>query len=165
MRAVAVSDAQRIVAVAAASRSGAGAAKAWQAWGEGAPAVGEDGALTWERADGLARELGAAAELSRATGAPLADVLDAIAGVERAREESERALEVALAGPRASSRILGVLPLVGIALAVIVETRTLKVLVQPIGLACLAGAIALNVAGVAWIRAMTRAAADAGRVT
>lgn len=159
-----IADSQRIAAVAASSRSGAMAAKAWAAWGPGGPNVGPDGALTWEREDSLAAELKAAASLSHLTGAPLADVLDAVARIEKARAVAARSREVALAGPKASARVLGFLPVAGLALGVIVEPRTLSVMASPLGMAVVVVASVLGVSGAAWMRSMVRAAHRAGDI-
>ena len=57
--------------------------------------------------------------LSELTGAPLADAVDTAAGVIRQDEHLHRATELALAGPRATMRLLSGLPLAGPAVAAI----------------------------------------------
>lgn len=70
--------------------------------------------------------LGAACRLSAANGAPLAEVLDAVAdGLDEA-ESAEEARRVAAAGARTSTRILTALPLLGVAAAQILGAAPLE---------------------------------------
>ena len=85
--------------------------------------------------------------------------LDALlAARARADREAELARESALAGPRLSARILALLPPAGVALAVAVDARVLSVLASPLGIALIAVAGALTLAGRVWIRRMVRQA-------
>ncbi len=157
-------DIERIVAVAAASRAGQGAADAWRAWDPRLDLDG-DGAPEWDREDALAREACAAARLAHASGVPLADVLDALARVERARVGATRRREAALAGARASARVLAWLPGVGMALGVVVEPRTVAVLLgTPFGWGLLGASGLLAWLGRWWMRALVRSAVAAGSV-
>ncbi len=157
-------DIERIVAVAAASRAGLGAADAWRAWDPSVDLDGE-GAPIWDREDVLASEACAAARLAHASGVPLADVLDALARVERARVGAIRRRQAALAGARASARVLGWLPAVGMVLGLAVEPRTAAVLVgTPFGWALLGASGLLVWLGRWWMRALVRSAVAAGRV-
>ncbi|MET0789174.1 MAG: type II secretion protein F [Cellulomonas sp.] len=63
-----------------------------------------------------ARAVVVAARLSGDLGAPLAGVLDRIASAVAADEEAEGERRAALAGPRATARVLAWLPLLGLAL-------------------------------------------------
>jgi tight adherence protein B len=157
-------DMERIVAVASASRAGLGAAEAWLAWDPNLE-LDRHGAPVWERDDALAGELCAAARLAHSSGIPLADVLDALARVERARIGAIRRRQAAVAGARASARVLVWLPAVGMALGVAVEPRTAPVLLgTPSGWALLATSGVLVWLGRWWMRALVRSAVAAGQV-
>jgi tight adherence protein B len=157
-------DIERIVAVASASRAGLGAADAWLAWDPDLELDGE-GAPVWDRDDPLAGEACAAARLAHASGVPLADVLDALARVERARIGADQRREAALAGARASARVLAWLPAVGMTLGLAVEPRTATVLLgTPFGWALLCASGLLVWLGRWWMRALVRSAVAAGRV-
>jgi len=159
-----MSDSERLAAVAAASRAGASAADAWREWDQGDVSV-VDGVPDLKRADPLARDALAAARLAHSSGVPLADLLSALARVEAVRESARLSREASLAGPRASARLLGWLPLAGLALGALVEPRTLVVLVAtPLGWVLCGAALALVVAGRRWMSALVRAAVEAGRV-
>ncbi len=157
-------DVERITAVAAASRAGLPAAEAWRAW-DGALELDANGAPLWDRDDGLAHEARAAARLAHGAGIPLADVLDSLARVERARRRATRRRQAALAGARASARILAWLPAAGLGLGVLVEPSTASVLfATALGWGLLTSAGLLVWLGIWWMRALVRAAVEAGRV-
>lgn len=157
-------DMERIVAVASASRAGLGAADAWRAW-DPAIELDEDGAPRWDRDDALAGEACAAARLAHSSGVPLAEVLDALARVERARADAIRRRQAALAGARASARLLAWLPAVGMTLGVVVEPRTATVLLgTPFGWGLLGASGLLVWLGKWWMRALVRGAIAAGHV-
>lgn len=159
-----LTDTERITAVAAASRAGLPAAEAWRAW-DPQLELDEDGAPRWEREDDLAREAGAAARLAHGAGIPLSEVLDSLARVERARSQSARRRETALAGARASARILVWLPAAGLGLGLLVEPRTASVLLAtPFGWGLLTSAGLLVWLGTWWMRTLVKAAVEAGRV-
>jgi tight adherence protein B len=159
-----IGDGERLAAVAAASRSGASAEQAWGEWDPAGVAVA-DGVPDLGRSDPLARDARAAARLAHSAGIPLADLVSELARVETVRDGARRALDVALAGPRASARLLGWLPVAGLALGAIVEPRTVVVLATtPMGWALAIIAAALMVAGRRWMGALTRTATEAGRL-
>jgi tight adherence protein B len=112
-------------------------------WGQ----AGEDGAPL-----GATPELAVAARLAHATGAPLAPILEACAAAAREEAEAALARDVALAGPRMSARVLAWLPLVGLALAVLIDVGVLRVLASPLGAALVAVAALLTLAGRWWMR-------------
>jgi len=145
-------------------RSGASPEQAWrEAYGVG---VDADGAPTIAPGDPSAPALRAAGRRARQTGAPLADVLATIVETERARERSEVARELALAGPRASGLVLQWLPAAGWALAAAVDVTSLRILAgTPLGWVLLALGGALWFAGRRWIRALTATAREAGRAS
>jgi tight adherence protein B len=106
----------------------------------------------------------AAAALSRATGVPLADVLERVGEFARDRHDAEAARESALAGPRASAAALQLMPVAGVVQAVAVEPGSLAVLVTtPFGWAVAAGGLGLAALGRRWMRALARRAAQEGR--
>jgi tight adherence protein B len=157
-------DVERLVAVAAASRAGLAAPDAWRAW-DPTLALDGEGAPVWTREGALAGEVCAAARLAHSSGVPLAEVLDALVRVERARAGASRRRDAALAGARASARVLGWLPLVGIALGLLVEPRTAAVLLAtPFGWALIVASALLVWLGRWWMRALVRAAVAAGHV-
>jgi tight adherence protein B len=67
--------------------------------------------------------------LSERHGAPVVDVLDALVGALRDRMRTEAAVETALAAPRATARLLAVLPVGGVVLGELVGVHPLAVLV------------------------------------
>lgn len=158
------SDAERLAAVAAASRSGASAPDSWREWGPDTSTTAE-GVPILARDDDLARDALAAARLAHTSGVPLADLVSSLARVEAARERARLSVAVAMAGPRASARLLAWLPLAGLAMGAIVEPRTLAVLfTTALGGVLLTVAAALMALGRAWMNSLLRAAAKAGEV-
>lgn len=163
-RLVPVTDAQRLAAVAAASRSGASASESWAEWGDGV-ATSDDGVPILDRGDALARDAVAAARLAHSSGVPLADLVGALARVEAVRESARQSVVVAMAGPRASARLLVWLPAVGLALGAVVEPRTITVLASTgFGWALVVVSAVLMVCGRRWMDALLRNAVAAGEV-
>lgn len=101
----------------------------------------------------------AALRLAAEVGAPPADVLDqcVLALTEAAAAESARA--AALAGPRSTARLLGVLPLVGAALGVGIGADPVAVFTDGAwGTGCLVVGLTLALAGHRWVaRELSRA--------
>ncbi len=157
-------DAERLAAVAAASRAGASAAESWCEWGDGT-AINDEGVPILDRDDSLARDAIAAARLAHSSGVPLADLVSALARVEAVRESARLAVTVAMAGPRASARLLGWLPVAGLVVGAIVEPRTITVLATTqLGWALVVIAVTLMTIGRRWMAALLRTAAVAGAV-
>lgn len=103
--------------------------------------------------------LAAAWEVADRSGAPLADVLDRYADGLLAQEEAADARAVALAGPRATSRVLVILPVAGIGLGVLIGADPVTVLTQTtIGRWCAAFGTALAVVGWWWSRRLVQLA-------
>jgi tight adherence protein B len=93
-------------------------------------------------------------------GAPLAPTLRAYAALLRGYAEAERAARTALAGPRATSRLVLVLPVVAVAFGALLGQDTLGVLLgTPLGWGCLAVGGSLMLGGRAWSRRLLRGAA------
>ncbi|MGC5628218.1 hypothetical protein ACPYO6_08235 [Georgenia sp. Z1344] len=94
----------------------------------------------------------AACRVTHATGAPLAEILDRSASgiAESARAAGART--VALAGPRATGRLLGWLPLLGLLLGAAVGADPVAVLLDGgIGTVCLVLGLTFLVAGWWWV--------------
>lgn len=157
-------DAERLAAVAAASRAGASAAESWAEWGSGV-VTSDEGVPNLGRDDPLARDAIAAARLAHASGVPLSALISSLARVEAVRENARLAVTVAMAGPRASARLLGWLPGVGLVVGAIVEPRTIKVLVTTgLGWGLIVVAATLMAIGRRWMTALLRTASAAGEV-
>ncbi|MFH5824962.1 type II secretion protein F [Georgenia sp. AZ-5] len=113
------------------------------------------------RAAALAGTL-AACRLTHESGAPLAQVLERCAEGITEAGHARAARAIALAGPRSTARLLGWLPLLGLALGVAVGADPLPVLLDGgLGTGCLLAGLALSVAGRRWVAALDRAAAGA----
>ncbi|HWL60638.1 MAG TPA: type II secretion system F family protein [Microbacteriaceae bacterium] len=126
-----------------------------------------------ELADAIARAgrgdptwlaLAAAWAVATASGAPLATALRAFAELLRGFADAARRAGVALAGPRATARLVVVMPLVGLVFGVALGQDSIGVLIgSPIGWVCLALGGGLLLAALAWNRALLRAAAIGDR--
>lgn len=107
--------------------------------------------------------LAAAWEAVEACGAAPADVLDRLAEALRAEVDAEDARRVALAGPRATARLLCALPPAGLLLGEAVGVAPLAVLTgSAAGLACLVMGAVLAAVAWLWTRRLVAAAARAG---
>lgn len=89
-------------------------------------------------------------------GAALAPTLDRSAGVLRSLADSAREVEVALAGPVATSRIVLALPAVGVLMGMLLGFDPVGAFVTVPGAVCLAAGAALIAAGVRWNRRLVR---------
>lgn len=108
------------------------------------------------RDDDAWRGVAAAWAVSAEAGAPVAPALRSFAGVLRGIERSRREVEVALAGPLVSSRIVLALPVVAVLLGVVLGFDVFGVLFgTTAGLACLAVGTCLAVLAVVWVRVLT----------
>jgi len=105
------------------------------------------------------RGLAAAWMVATAAGAPLAPALARFAECLRDLEESAREARVALAGPVATTRIVMLLPVVGLGFGALLGFDTLRVLFTTVsGLACLAAGLLLLVIARRWNRRLVAAA-------
>ena len=105
---------------------------------------------------GLA-DLAHAWQVGTRTGAPMADLLDQVAKALRADQSIERTVAAELAGPRATGRVMAVLPLCGIGLGYLLGGDPLGFLVGgPVGWGCLIGGALLAACGVLWIEWLAR---------
>ena len=109
-------------------------------------------------AEGL-RLLAACWRIGAERGGTLATVLDGLAGALRDEEAQRQDVSVQLAGPRATARLLAVLPLLGLAMAAALGAHPIPFLCGSLpGLACLTTGIALNLLGLHWTRALAKSA-------
>ncbi|WP_322781005.1 type II secretion system F family protein [Frankia sp. Cas4] len=123
-----------------------------------------DPAATLERCQApTLRQLAAAWRVSQIAGIPLAPMASRLAAVVRAEQEKDGEVSAALAGPRASGRLIAALPLAGIGLGILIGASPLDVLLgTPVGTICLAVGAMLDLAGLAWINRLTETARSRG---
>lgn len=120
---------------------------------------GDVGQALAKRSEAGWRALGCAWSLAARTGAPLARSLGGLSSGFRDVGEAERDVQVALAGPSSTSRIVMALPLVGLGLGLVMGVDTLGVLTTtPFGIACLATGIVLMLVAWWWMRVLVRRA-------
>lgn len=109
-------------------------------------------------AEGL-RSVAAAWDVAARSGAALAVVLTRVATGLRSDEEARAEVTAALGPPRATAKMLAVLPLFGIALGVSMGADPLRFLLQSgAGVGCLAIGTALALAGLWWVERLASAA-------
>lgn len=106
-------------------------------------------------------QLAACFDVAEAAGSPLADVLTRFAAQLEAEEDAEAARQTALAGPRATVRLLTWLPFLGLGLGMLLGVDPLKVLGTPWGAAALTAGLGLTTAGRIWSARLVRAAEGA----
>jgi tight adherence protein B len=105
------------------------------------------------------RAVAAAWRVAADAGAPLAPTLRELAATLRSLAQTARDIEVALAGPTATARVVLGLPLVGLALAGLLGVDALGTLFTTLpGWVCLTLGAALIVLGLRWIGRMVRTA-------
>ncbi|MGN7200631.1 type II secretion system F family protein [Arthrobacter sp. SAFR-044] len=108
-------------------------------------------------------ELAACFDIAEASGCPLADVLTRFAAQLEAEDDADAARQTALAGPKATVRLLTWLPLMGLGLGAALGVDPLATLLgTPLGLAALLGGVVLTAAGRAWSARLVASAAGAG---
>lgn len=101
-------------------------------------------------------------EVSERTGAPLAALLDGLAEATEGDLDGAAARETALAGARATVRILSWLPVVALGLGLLVGADPIRTLLTtPWGMAAGAAGAVLTVVGRAWTQRMVRSAETA----
>jgi tight adherence protein B len=106
------------------------------------------------------RSVAAGWEIAQRTGGTLAAVLERVVGGIRDDESARREVESALGPPRATARLLAMLPLGGIGLGTSMGASPLHVLLEtPYGLACLAFGISLALLGLLWVERLADAVA------
>lgn len=111
-------------------------------------------------AGGVWRIVAAAWGVAGTVGAPLGEVLRAIADALQGADDIRAEVSVALAEPAGTARLMLWLPLVGLLLGSALGFDTLTVLfTQPAGGGCLAAGLGLLLLARGWTRAMVRRAA------
>jgi tight adherence protein B len=90
-------------------------------------------------------------------GSGLADAITRLADAARVEEDVRVQLEAQLAGPRATARMLGLLPVIGLLIGSSLGGDPLAWLTRtPAGLVCLAAGIAFTALGIAWTGSIAR---------
>lgn len=108
------------------------------------------------------RSLAAMWAVATVSGAPLAGALRDAARAMREAAEARRAAEAALAGPRATTRLVVAMPAVAVVFGTLLGYDTIGVLLgTPIGWACAAAGLSLVLAARAWSRRLVARAAEA----
>jgi tight adherence protein B len=106
----------------------------------------------------------AAGRLASVLGAPLAQVLDQVAGALVSAAEADGERRAALAGPRATARVLTGLPMLGVVLGAAVGANPVGVLFGGgVGTVALLAGVGLLLIGRWWISRLVRVAARAGQ--
>lgn len=113
------------------------------------------------RADAQAQpilgQLAACWEVAAHTGSGLAQSVAMLAESARTREELEATLNAELAGPRATARVLAMLPIVGILLGVSLGADPVAWLTgSAVGRLCAFGGLAFTIAGWSWANLFVR---------
>ena len=109
-------------------------------------------------AGGLLR-LAACWQVSERSGGGLAPSVSRLAGSLRDDEQVRREVAAQLAGPRATSVLLALLPAFGLLMGAALGVQPLQVLLgSPAGRGCLVVGVGLEVAGLLWTRRITRRA-------
>ena len=109
--------------------------------------------------DGLA-DLARAWEVANSTGAPLSVSLEQVAAALAADQSLRAVVAGELSAPRATGKLMAVLPLLGVGLGYVLGGDPVQwLLAGPLGWACLLGGLVLAAAGVTWIERLAAAAA------
>lgn len=112
----------------------------------------------------LWRAVAAAWQVSETTGAPLAPCLSSISASLLDVGSTERAVQIALAGPIATSRLVLGLPLVGLVFGALLGFDTLQFLFTTVaGAVCAVSALLLVLIAFRWSKRMVGAVAPRGR--
>ena len=107
-------------------------------------------------------ELADCLDVAESSGCPLADILSRFAAHLEAEDDAEAARQTALAGPRATVRLLSWLPLFGLGLGTVLGVDPVGILIgNPFGIAALAAGIVLTIVGRFWSLRLVRAAMGA----
>lgn len=107
----------------------------------------------------------AACHVTFVSGAPMADVFDQCAAGLTEAGEAQSARHVALAGPKASARLLAFFPALGLVLGIALGADPIGFLVgHPIGRLALAAGVVLEVVGLMWVQQMVHRAEAEGAI-
>lgn len=107
--------------------------------------------------DPVLLSLAALWQVGEGSGAALARALDRLLEGARQSARIRREVRAQLAGPRATMRVLAVLPVIGVGMGLLMGANPLGFLLgSPWGWMCLAAAAGLEAGGVAWMRRLVR---------
>jgi len=107
------------------------------------------------------RDLAGAWHVADRTGAPLAVVLERLAGTVRVDQEVAREVQSGVAPARATARLMAVLPAMGLVMGAGMGADPVGTLTRTLlGSCCLALGVALACAGVAWVERLAVRAED-----
>jgi tight adherence protein B len=149
-----------LAAARAAARCGAPVGEAIRRAATVRVARAAPGSRADDRERGAWIEFAVCFDVAEASGCPLADVLTRFAAQLEAEVDAEAARQTALAGPRATVRLLGWLPVLGLGLGMMLGVDPINILLgEPAGLAALAAGVALTAAGRIWSARLVRSAA------
>ena len=125
------------------------------------PDHGRGGPRSYDRRErAVWMELAACFDVAEASGCPLADVLTRFAAHLESDGDARAARQTALAGPKATVRILTWLPFLGLGIGVLLGVDPWTILLgTPWGTAALGAGVALTAAGRIWSARLVRAAA------
>lgn len=97
------------------------------------------------------------------SGAGLADSVERLVGSLRDDQRARREVAAQLAAPRATTRLLAALPVLGMALSTALGQRPLSFLFgSGYGIACLVAGVAVDVAGIVWTSRLARSVTGGG---
>jgi len=117
------------------------------------------------RAPGCAglRSIAACWQVATSSGSTLAPAIDRVGDALQDDIDLRRDVRSLLAGPRTTTRLLAVLPAVGLLLGTAIGARPLSFLLgSPAGLGCLVGALLFDAAGISWSHRIAARAARLG---
>lgn len=131
-------------------------------------AIGGDPVPLWRTAAqrpgrGGLIDLARAWQVSARTGSPLAPALERVAEALTEDTALRRLVAGELSAPRATGKVMAVLPLLGIGIGYAIGGQPVQFLLSsPYGWSCLVAGAALAAAGVLWIEALAQRAAEEG---
>jgi tight adherence protein B len=105
------------------------------------------------------RWLAAAWHIGESTGAGLASVVERVASAARAEADHRREVGAQLAAPRATARMLALLPVLGLVIGELLGASPVSVLFStPTGCGCLVAGVSLELLGIRWTDRLAAAA-------
>ncbi|MDP4014184.1 MAG: type II secretion system F family protein [Candidatus Nanopelagicales bacterium] len=96
-------------------------------------------------------------QVGQSSGAGLADAVENLSDGYRRTLAIERSIDAELAAPRATARLMAILPLIGVGLATMLGANPVAwLMTTPLGLLTLAAGLSLNLLGAGWTRHLAR---------
>ncbi|UVJ38842.1 type II secretion system F family protein [Arthrobacter sp. CJ23] len=158
-----LSQASLDVLAAARAASALGASTADAIRGSLDPAFAQRGGSTAQQSRAERRiwgELAACLDVAETSGCPLADILTRFCAQLEAEDDADAARQTALAGPKATVRLLSWLPVLGLGLGMVLGVDPLGILLgNAVGVAALVAGVVLTVAGRVWSTRLVSSAA------